>query len=802
MASKKVAKIVHCRDPVFICMKERENGSNSQTTAPGVNPGYAAFQIAKALQTVEDHSDPATRERAEQRVAKWETVLRNILDGSVAFGSRTPVADVPAWATLEVVTGGFATGELLAAGPLQEHETKLLEELPKLDGDARGVLNAYFLTDAGLDDLQQKLRTSCYDVGVPEEGALLVVAWLVEHGYIGEARALLDELSPFFSKLRFYPIPLDQPRSVGSRVHRQSVGETIADLSRIPPNRRVLAQKEASEVWAPYYDRIVALFLETVVDSWPCRVYPDGWADRALSLSDEYTRLRQTNLLCGKPERSNGHFAQLRDFLRRCATGPQSLTGREVGRIRHILLCYVAKRSAPGSPECLEARRLQASYISGPTHLDIVRVVLPRLRQHREDEGIEDVRPVQQPVNREEAASFGIPENTAVPESVQRKVERCLSETIESLIERDIITSGESLALLLPQITSGIRAAGISDPSLRRLYAAIYRAFRRRRSLLLLNLESQVRIEELPWVAAIDRFRSEDLPARELAQQTLEEIALLTMTSFPQAILPSKLVGELQALAKTAEIDIPLVNELAADIFMGEFSLPFHQAAKIAAELLNHSLYARYYGVNYDQVRNIEFKRASNTTVVEDSFWARLRLKQRTSKPQPFARLCADRAGVQLGQWITVANGMIIEQQQIITTQNLATLFSLPNLADALRPQLAGMARQCFMWICRRQQMKIDCSHARLVMLKNTAYAWRQMIFYLSLLPPAEVKGFLAWADEQLKQQTDEFRRRFRPALNGLLLVAEGGSLDGPSVNHTEARTFLGWANTKHWLLS
>lgn len=783
-------------------MKERENGSNSQTTSPGVNPHYAAFQIAKALRTAEDHPDPATRERAEQRVAKWETVLRNILDGSVAFGSRTPVADVPAWATLEVVTGGFATGELLAAGPLQQHETKLLEGFPKLDGDERGVLNAYFLTDAGLDDLQQKLRTGCYDVGVPEEGAFLVVAWLVENGYLDQARALLDELSTFFSKLRFYPIPLDHPRSVGSRVHRQSVGETIADLSRIPPNRRVLAQKEASEIWAPYYDRLVALFLETVVDSWPCRVYPDGWANRALSLSEEYGRLRQTNLLCGKSERPTGHFAQLRDFLRRCATEPESLTGREVGRIRHILLCYVAKRRAPGTPECIEARRLQASYVSGPTHLDIVRVVLPRLRQHREDEGIDDISRVQQPVNQEEAASFGIPENTAVPESIQRKVERCLSETIESLIERDIITSGESLARLLPQITSGIRAAGISDPSLRRLYAAIYRAFRRRRSLLLLNLESQVRIEDLPWVSAIDRFRSEDLPGRELAQQTLEEIALLTITSFPQAIVPSKLIGELQALAKTAENEIPLVNELAADIFMGEFSLPFHQAAKIAAELLTGSLYARYYGVDYNEVRKIEFKRASNTTVVDGSLWVWLGLKQRTSKPQPFAQLCAGRAGVQLGQWDPVANGMIIEQQQIITTQNLATLFSLPSVADALRPQLGAMARQCLTWIYRRQQMKIDVWHGRLVMMKNTAYAWRQMIFYLSLLPPAEVKDFVAWADEQLEQQTDEFRDRFRPALNGLSLVAEGGSLDGASVKESDARRFLGWTNTKHWLLT
>ena len=144
---------------------------------------------------------------------------------------------------------------------------------------------------------------------------------------------------------------------------------------------------------------------------------------------------------------------------------------------------------------------------------------------------------------------------------------------------------------------------------------------------------------------------------------------------------------------------------------------------------------------------------------------------------------------------------MIIEQQQIITTQNLATLFSLPNLADALRPQLAEMARECFTWICRRQQMKIDHRHARLVMMKNTAYAWRQMIFYLSLLPSAEVAGFLTWAEEHFENQTPEFRDRFRPALNGLMLVAEGGSLDHPSETR-DARRFLGWSKQQHWLLT
>ena len=399
----------------------------------------------------------------------------------------------------------------------------------------------------------------------------MVVAWLVENGYAGEARELIDALSSFFGKLRFYPLLLDQPRRFGPRVHVQDVGNTIEDLRKIKPNERVLAQKEAVEIWVPLYDRIVALFLETVEDDWPCRTYPAGWRDRAAALLREYAQLREEHQLCGRPERIKGHFAQLRELLARSATKPRSLTGRDVGRIRLILARYVEKRGVPNSLKCAEARRCQLRDVGGPTFHEIVRAILPRLEGHSKSEGLDDVSHLTQALSKAESASSGIPEGTAVPVSIQRKVGRCLNETVTVLVERGLITSGEGLARVLPQMISEIRSAGLSDPMLRRLYAATYRAFRRRRSLLLLNLEKQIEIEELPWVAAIDRFRSENLSSRELARQTLHEVTLLTITSFPHAILPNKLLQELRALAKGADLTIPLVDEVAADIFMGSF---------------------------------------------------------------------------------------------------------------------------------------------------------------------------------------------------------------------------------------
>src|SRR5262249_29473289 len=156
-----------------------------------------------------------------------------------------------------------------------------------------------------------------------------------------------------------------------------------------------------------------------------------------------------------------------------------------------------------------------------------------------------------------------------------------------------------------------------------------------------------------------------------------------------------------------------------------------------------------------------------------------------------FAEFCAARAGVSLGTWDPATNGMIIEQQQIVTTQNLAALFVGLRLADALHDRLDDLARQCFVWICRRQQMKVDKWHGRLIMVKNTAYAWRQIIFFLALSPKEKISDFIGWAQDYLEQQDEGFRNRFRPALKGLASAAAGRSLDPIFGLYPNGRQFL-----------
>lgn len=765
--------------------------------------GYALGQLAKALLTPEEHRHPQTRRQPEAHLEQWLHVLQGTIDGTLDHGSRAPVSGVPAWATLEVVTGGFATGELLAGGPLLEHERKLLRQIGCPEENRR-ALNGYFLTEDGVAYLRAALNSGRYEIQLPEEGALLVVAWLLEYDHAALARELLNEVGPFFDRLRFYPIPASQPRRLGGRVYLQDAGRTVEDLQQIQPNPRMLAQKEAIEVWTPLYDETIRLFLETVEGEpptaiydagnspptihggWPCRLFPNGWNERVKRVLNEYEVLRDKHQLCGKPERKGENFPQLRQYLRKCIEQKDSLTERDFARIRTLLARALYRRGVPDSPRWQEVRAKQVPQVSAPMHHTLSQVVIARLSNCAPRQGGEDLDAMTCPVSSEEATRFEAAVASEIPTSIRRKVQRCGIDTVDALIENGVIPSSETLAQVLPQLTSELQAAGIIDPSLRQLYATIYQAFRRRRSLLLLNLESQVKLEELPWVAAIDRFRRDDLSTQELARETLKEVVALAILSFPQAIIPNKLLQEFRALVKRAKLNLPLVDELAADIFMGQFTPNFVRAAKTAARLLDGTLYATYYQIDSDAVENLPESR----TKTRGSWF-------RKQSDDPLLQLCSSRAGVTFGNWNVAINGMILEQQQILTTQNLAVLFVGLDLIDELQPHLLNVARRCFTWVVHRLQVRPRNWHAGLITLKNTAYAWRQTIFYLALLPRHDIQQFAEWAEEHLASQSLEFRARFRPALRGLRLAMAGMSPeDAP-----DARRFLGWTKQRHWLM-
>lgn len=799
-------------------MDEHPQVQDDEPVSPQPAHGYASVQLALAWTAFENLPDEKSRANARVKIDQWTKTIAGMADGSIAVGSRAPLASTPVWATLEVITGGFATGALVAGGPLQGHETALMAELNIAPGEnVRHQLNAFFLSEPGIARLNAQLESGCYDINCPEEGALLAAAWLLTHGKADQARELIEHIAPWFGQLRFFPVPSPQARQLGTRLCLATVQDVIESLSMMVPKNALARQARAIRVRLPLYDRMVSLFLETVegappriepdvsgawtdpvsrkfltAGGWPCRHYAADWKVRAQELLGEVDRVHSA--ASSGIEGDADSFAQLRTHLRNCLRSPEALTGREVGRIRLLLARYISKRGEPGSAAWMTLRASQLAQVNTLDHHVVADLVKARLGEFPGDQGLDDFVAAVQPVTQVEAQRWHIDCGTAVPKSIRRKVARSRIDTVQMLVHQGAITSSEMLATILPQISSDINAAGIAERSARQLYGAIYQAFRRRRSLLLLNLQKQVQLEELPWIAPLDALREKGGAPADLARKTLEDIVLLTLTSFPHTVVPNKLLQELRALAKAADVKLPLVEELAVDIFAGDFSGKFIEAAQFAAVLLEESIYGRYYGIDTQQVQPpaTPQKRGIVDTIVST---------MRPERPgKDFLRLCESRAGVKYASYTTVTNGMLIEQQQILTTQNLAVLVGGLNMQSELKAVAGSLARQCFAWICSQLQLKRTDWHGQLIARKNSAYAWRQMIFFLALEPADATQSFLDWASEYLDKQPPAFGARFAPALAGLKLAAQGKALDGDEAVVAKAHRFLAYSQGPHWL--
>lgn len=337
---------------------------------------------------------PRPRRGARRR---WTGIFEGILRGGLEVGSRAPLPGTPPWVTLRVEKGGFATGERLAEGPLRGHELDRLRALGlPADERARAALNASYLTEAGVEELRRMLREGTYQIDVPEEGALLAVVWLMDHGQEEVARDVLDVLGLWFPRLRFYPVPHPTSRASTDTFRLQDVGETVRQLDAVVERPMRLRQREGLRR-AAVYDRLVALLLEEDRGA--------GWIERARALLAEPVAPKK-----------NSAFAKLLDQLGKIVRSPQSLVEGDHTFIRSVLDGFVRKRGAPGSEKHRALREKQARELGAPTRKELGTTVADRLRALPPDEGLDSL--------------------DGVPDALRRKVSRSLNAPLEELVTR------------------------------------------------------------------------------------------------------------------------------------------------------------------------------------------------------------------------------------------------------------------------------------------------------------------------------------------------------------------------------
>ncbi|MCW5823267.1 MAG: hypothetical protein KIT34_10720 [Cyanobacteria bacterium TGS_CYA1] len=756
-----------------------------------INPHYAIHQLAKALF--------GGGENAAKKIRQWQDVISGIINGSLEIGSRTPMKNVPAWITPEVIFGGFATGRYAAGGELMPFEQDLRKRLRVENLEEEQVrlpLNVYYVSADGRQELLQALKSRCYRVKVPEESMLLVAAWLFDIGEVERATILIESLSPFFSHLRFYPAPATSPlrELKGDVIFVRDVSYCVSNLRKKKKQISVLQMNEAINVWTPLYDRAVSLFLETVdgdipvleidehgklkrkkngqptaTGGLPCKKFAPDWNARALVLLKDYqSASEQPHLMCTKHRDKKENFARLRHYLEIAYRAPGELTSRDIGYIRKILASYVTAHGAPNSELRIRTIQMQKSMALRPLHHILAQILADRLATQAPEQGVADLNKFLGAVTKDEAKKWGGIAGDDLPPSIIRKASMCKEAPMSQLVEDKILKSSEAMASQLSLLTSRLRASRSEDPELSQILQATYLAFRKRRSLLLLNLQSQVKFEELPWVQAVEPWIINKNDSKVATLQALKMVITLVFEYFPETILPNKLVKEIRALANDVDLNIPLVDELAADIFMGEFTINFLKAAKEAAKLLQGTLYERYYQIDFGYILKLDDAGSLNQTRISPGF----------------ANLCRKRLSLGQSKMHGAAgNGAIIEQAQILTTHNFASLWNALDLED-FKPNLPSTAKRIFTWVCKQQQIEITDWRARLHQKKNCAYAFRQMIFFLSLAGETEQMRFLEWMSEFFAKKPIKRDSEFQDILDDFVVALKGGKPEC---------VFLGW---------
>jgi hypothetical protein len=264
--------------------------------------------------------------------------------------------------------------------------------------------------------------------------------------------------------------------------------------------------------------------------------------------------------------------------------------------------------------------------------------------------------------------------------------------------------------------------------------------------LLLLNLAAQVRITELPWVAAAAKFRSADTTNE--SKESILKAAREVLQSWPGTILPNRLLSQFNSITNAGGLGIDFVEELAVDIFCDMLSPKFTKVAAVAIKLVSGTVYAKYYFIPELGNRGL-------------------------------MSLCNRRVKALQGdsQNYMMRNRLILEQVQILTTHNLATLVLMGLTADweVLAVRAWTTTRECL-----EKQLKLPDTywavHVKRLLVKNAAWAWRQAIF------------FLAMAEKQAKKHADkvEDKNDGREVVRRFIRDARAGIPDAPRAETKE----------------
>lgn len=650
-----------------------------------------------------------------------QAVIRGVAERGVRIGERTD-ANNPPWITTQVVTGGFRTGRHLAGGPELPHERALISRHAIPAGPAgvtrRGSINLWCTeTPEGRAWLLDLSRSGFYSVRSAEEGCLLAVAVLEDAGV--PAGDIVDEVVPWFNRLRFFPEPADSPPLDGSTSSVQTVRNLLsksADRLRRFRGKLKANQTHKAVVNSVYLPTYMAVIEES-------RAFCSWWRDEAHATGD--LELNVTHLATMRA------CLELHGFRR-----------RERRSCLHQLFEALDVAAEHG-------RQTRLSFVE---HIERLVDAAHTKWAHRDfNAGAADLSPRRQvffiqlqgmveELNLNKDPECGLsPDRVADMSSRFPLLKTCIQRltlgTFGELARAGLLPSSEALASHCRARAVSERTASFAPGPARTLAQQILHAFAARRSQLLLNLASQVRVGELPWFTALnDASRRGAFRGTTAGLVTVSPVATeifgVHMRFFAGTQVPNKLVEVLGRYLGC----FGLVKELAADIFMGSLVKTFGAQAKQREEILGPGT---PYGAYYAAVL-VEFPPGADSRRVDIS------------------ELGLECGG--FGHATVVENGIAIERVATATTHNLLHLLvalemdkDVELLTAAARVALASLLASL---TPKQSDYKFLRDESR-----RAAASCRSLMVVVSLLkrlgkvPPALVQSMTAGASQLPEQR-------------------------------------------------
>jgi hypothetical protein len=681
-------------------------------------------------------------------------------------------APVPPWVTREVVHSGSALAGPVAGGRLEADEVELSQRLGM--GASRWAILRGYLTREAMDGLYAELAAGHYEIRVPEDAALLTVAWLVRKGKRQAALEVVTAMGPVADEVRLAPRLTPVPVVPPEHVSRVTAGRTRASLAAAAPSSEVLAQTEALRVWNPLTDDLVALWLEVLPHSESSSPLPSAWRRRALAAVQEADRLAAVHTRCGRPSRTTSGLSVMIRHLRLAATrGRLTVSGWHT--VARVVDGTVARRGTPGSPDHERRRAAEARAAAPPTGVAVAHLVAERLRDHPEEDGIVDVDSVLAPVTRQESHASGVPAGTPVPARVRRVVDRARARRLSELLDSGLVPSGHVLAEVVRPLGAASTAAGSDgDPVLATLMSACWRAHERHTSAMDPDLRRRHRFEQLPWVAALGWRPSR--PPGERALRVVREVAGRALTAFPGRALPGTLVLWMRDLLDGAGVGSQLVDEVHAPHELARHADRHAGAVALTARHLGDTVYGRYFDLDVRVASGLRPAGLLPARVGGPSLAATRPPRRRVVTGPTLLQHCAQRADVVVGA-SAQADHAVLEQARILVADNVAALLELGVAPVA---DWADLAEAAFSVVCA------EVAHSRKHGVgprasdrahRRAQVAWRQVVLDLALTDDARRATVLAGMRERLRSERPAVQRWVTPNIRSLEHVVAGGRL-------------------------